>query len=398
MSKSAQNSAANDSIPATVKSATLANINTKYFIDRLVDEAESSPKWQALKAEGEAAIAKNGKKTGLEKLASHQVSGILYVSPALLAVDPGFNERDLNTKEASDKLIELARSIKGSGVQQVMVLKKDADAYTFEDGHRRFYATMYAVVHLGADLKTVPVRMGAKHASDADRVFSQYLLNSGEKPTPFEQASIFARMLRLGWSEADLIERSGLSKSRVTQLLDMNTVPAEVKALSRQDIVVKPSFIFDRFLANKRDAAATIEELTAAIQNAKEGGYDRATPKHLPETAAEGQSHRRANAKAPEATQENRQAPTIQPGTPANVAPPSADTAGSTAPETTRTAAPQTAANKSLRAVAQDFFRNYIEVEEYERGTDKPIKFKIKDGKDAFTEEFWKTIRDGYDI
>jgi hypothetical protein len=88
---------------------------------------------------------------------------------------------------------------------------------------------MRAIEVYKADLKTVPVISVDRYANDADLLLSQFVGNQGKSFAPIEMARIFKKMLDLGWSQSDISKKTGLTNGRVSQLLDLLTMPAQVQ-------------------------------------------------------------------------------------------------------------------------------------------------------------------------
>lgn len=346
--------------------------------------------------DAEALLTKNAKKNGLEKITATTQDGIARTYPTLINIKPGFNFRDLTTKAARESLMELAASIKEIGIQQPIVIFKEGDLYYAEDGHRRLAALDIAINELGATIKTVPVRLSPKNSNDAERVFSQFVLNTGEKPTALETAGIFGRLIKLGWPVEELRAKSGYSPTRFNQILELNNLPEALKTLMRSsDIEVKPSFVQERFEVNKKDGNKTVREIEEAIANARLSGHDRATNKHLPAGAEIGPSAKRTqmgqaalnaagaangstNGTAPDVVP-TRQRVTIQAGTPANVPMPD----GAAASGKTN--------NSELRKALHAFFKELV-IEDFHRDGKTVPSFQ---GGKFMSEAQWITIRDG---
>jgi ParB/RepB/Spo0J family partition protein len=361
---------------------------------------ESFPFFDVLRGALEETTKKNAKQDGLKKITVEVRDGLSRVNPLALSVLRDWNFRDLTTLEEKQDLLELAHQIAASGVLNPIAVFNEKGAWCIEDGHRRLAATMIAITVLGAEIRSVPVRQTSKLHNKSERLFSQFILNTGKQPSVLETAFIFKQLISLGWTEEDIQKKTGKSKTRVGQLLDMNTMPQEIIALTRlPDIKVKPSLLHERFLLNDRDPEATLAELSSAIEVAKAGGYDRVMPKHLPEGAPAGMTQRRAVAKAAPAVAPERTPArlTILPGGRADGVPlpggevpaPQAAAPAPEAPQATA-AASKSSNNSEFRRTLHAFFKR-LDIADYDRNDPGAIKFGAGE---FLSQEEWVIIRD----
>lgn len=256
------------------------------FMEQLERDLEFSDHWQYLINKGKEHLAKTeGKKKGpFDRIITREKDAQKFTIPTLINIRPGFNFRDLNSRYGQEGIIELAKQIAADGVRKaIKVFTEGNDPTNYaEDGHRRMAALKYGVIHLGSMIEEVPVYKSAAHANDRERVFSQYADNTGLPPTPFETASLFARLIGLGMTESDIARRTGKGVSRVSSLLDMAAVPSALQMLPQnEDIKISDTFIHTLWKANGKDADKTMNDLTSAIEEAKRKDADRVMPKHL---------------------------------------------------------------------------------------------------------------------
>lgn len=169
------------------------------------------------------------KTTGIAQFSQGR-SDIHKVDPRLLTIEPGWNTRE-EGPELDAHIDMLAQSIAEVGVKVPISVKLINDVLVVRSGHCRTRATIRAIEHYGADIKTVPVIPFDRFANDADMVLDQIISNSGKPFAPIEQARVFKKLLDMGWEQVQIAKRVGLSSGRVSQLLDLLTMPASVQAL-----------------------------------------------------------------------------------------------------------------------------------------------------------------------
>jgi len=219
------------------------------------------------------------KTRGIQDMALGRVD-LFRMAPRDLTVDPGWNSRTKVFDHTDPDDIELARSIAEVGVKNALTVYMRAGVPVITDGHRRFAATLYAMDVLGAKVHSVPVQTEGKHANEADRVLSQIVRNSGKPLDPFEKGNVFAKLMDLGWKEADIAAKVGLTRQRVADLLKLRAAPKPVADMVKAG-TISAGLAIDTMRASKGDDARATEVLAKAVTKARAAGKDRATAKHV---------------------------------------------------------------------------------------------------------------------
>ncbi len=219
------------------------------------------------------------KTRGIQDMALGRVD-LFRMAPRDLTVDPGWNSRTKDFDPADPDDIELARSIAEVGVKSAVTVYMRAGVPVITDGHRRLAATLYAMDVLGAKIQSVPVQTEGKHANEADRVLSQIVRNSGKPLEPFEKGNVFAKLMDLGWKEAEIAAKVGLTRQRVADLLKLRAAPKPVADMVKAG-TISAGLAIDTMRAAKGDDARATEVLAEAVTKARAAGKDRATAKHV---------------------------------------------------------------------------------------------------------------------
>lgn len=201
------------------------------------------------------------------------------LDPRDLRVKPDWNNRDFTTPENMEHVESLAISIAEIGVKKAIEVEWKDNTPFITDGECRYRATMLAIER-GADIKTVPVVLGEKFANEADKLFVQIVGNSGKPFTQLEQAKVFKKLLDMGWLQNEIAARSGISNGRVSQILELLTLPEPVKAMVAKG-EVSASMAMLTVKAEGNDKATA--KLATAVTAAKAEGKTRAMPKHTGE-------------------------------------------------------------------------------------------------------------------
>lgn len=203
---------------------------------------------------------------------------VYKIDPRKLQIKEGWNSRDFDDPANKAHIEELAKSIAEVGVKRALVVTMEGDIPFVVDGECRYRAVMKAINELGADIKTVPVVGEDKLANDADRLFGQYLYNSGKPFGPIENARLFKRLIDMGWAQKDIAGRSGMSGGRVSQILKLNTLPASIQQLIVEG-KVSAGFAISVWEKHNQNLEAAFAELTAAVAEAEASGRNKASPK-----------------------------------------------------------------------------------------------------------------------
>lgn len=214
-----------------------------------------------------------------------------------LHVKAGWNSREVDFDPADEIDLALARSIAESGVKETLTAIFEDGKVFITNGHRRRAAALYARDVLGADIKSVPVQTEARYSNEADRVLSQIIRNDGKPLSPFEKGKVFKRLTEFGWSPDDIATKTGLTKTRVTQLLEVQAAPEAVKTLVREG-AVSADLALKTVKSADGDAAKAVAALQGAVRTAKEAGKTRATAKHMGEAGAAPRDTLKAATKA----------------------------------------------------------------------------------------------------
>jgi len=211
---------------------------------------------------------------GIKEIASGRLD-IFKVDPRVLQEEPGFNLRQ-EGPDLDEYIKELAEYIKNKGCPGVLTIHmKDGQPFVI-DGHCRRRASLIAIEQ-GAELQSVPCKMVDRYDNDADKIAYLISTNSGRPLSPLEKASVCKRLHDLGLENKDISIKTGLSISRVGQLLDLLAAPEKVLVMVRKG-EVSASMAQAEIKIDPENAA---NNLSIAIEKAKDDGKKRVTKKHL---------------------------------------------------------------------------------------------------------------------
>jgi hypothetical protein len=159
------------------------------------------------------------------------------IDPRKLSVDPGYNVRDLDKPEAREGLDYLKSLIRASGVQAPLRIREDgvrADGSAnllIVRGHRRHKVVMELIAE-GHPIKLVPVTQEPRGTTPAERNWDLIDSNSEEPLKGFERADALYRQIHtFGWTEEEILRRTGKTKQWLDQQLELRTVAPESRKM-----------------------------------------------------------------------------------------------------------------------------------------------------------------------
>lgn len=185
-----------------------------------------------------------------------------------------------------EKIDELAQSIKEHGVFQPIILKKVKQGYIIVSGERRYRAT------LKVGLKTIPsIIRQYEEAKVAEIALAENLQR--ENLTPIEEAEAYKVVMNsLSLTQTELATKVGKSRSHVTNILGLLSLPQEVqqllltgaismghaRALSKlqdQKKIIRLAYrvISEQLSVRQIEELTTIEEKTNKIERNKSTKY-----------------------------------------------------------------------------------------------------------------------------
>jgi ParB/RepB/Spo0J family partition protein len=204
-------------------------------------------------------------------------SDLYKVDPAMIQIKDDWNSRDASDPANEEHIQGLMASIREIGVKKPLVCYMEKDIIYVTDGHCRLTAVQ-RLIKAGVEIKTVPVMVEDRLSNEADRIFSQIVHNQGKPLTGIEQAKVFKRLLDLGWLQKDIASKSGMSGGRVSQLLELLTLPVVFQKFITEGRA-SASMVLNTFKKHNGDVALTVAELNGAVQVAEKQGRKRAMPK-----------------------------------------------------------------------------------------------------------------------
>ncbi len=220
-----------------------------------------------------------GRSGGIKTLAEGR-SDIHKVNPFLINVEEGFNVRDFDSDRMKEHVDALAQSIVKVGLKRALKVRMKNGKLTLVDGECRLRAVYRAIEVYSAEIRTIKVELADKGMSDADATLGIAVENGSLELTALEKGAVFKRLENYGWSISDIAESVGLTAVRVTQLIELTSVPEAVKVMIREGDIAA-TLAWD--IAKKADFDETV--IMARVGEAKvkagEAGKTRVTARNV---------------------------------------------------------------------------------------------------------------------
>lgn len=228
------------------------------------------------------------------------------IDPRKLNIDPDYNVRDLEKSEAREGLDYLKSLIRSTGVQTALRIREDNEGRLIVvRGHRRLKVVM-ELIEEGHPIKLVPVTQEPRGTTPAERNWDLIDSNSEEPLKGIERAEALYRQIHVfGWSEEEVLRRTGKTRQWLNQQLDLRALPEPVKEHVRKGDIsptlarniakgVDPEFAADLIRKNKEE--------NKRLGVGKQGG--KVTPKTLARGKKKPEPETVSEAKAPQPTSE----------------------------------------------------------------------------------------------
>lgn len=202
---------------------------------------------------------------------------VYKIDPRKLQIKTGWNSRDFDDPANKEHIEMLAASIKEVGVKEPLKVNVEDNVPYVTNGECRYRAVML-LLEQGVEIKTVPVMNEDRFANEADRLFTQFVSNSGKPFGPIENARLFKRLIDMGWAQKDIAAKSGMTGGRISQILKLNTLPASIQQLIVEG-KISSGFAISVWEKHNQNLEAAFAELTAAVAEAEASGRGKASPK-----------------------------------------------------------------------------------------------------------------------
>ena len=196
------------------------------------------------------------------------------VNPKLIVV----NEEE-NPRQDYGNIEELMKSILENGIKSPLAVYEKDGKYILKHGFRRMRAITLAL-QKGHKIDRVPIQLEQSKLNQEERTLEHIVYNDGKPLTMLEQSEVIRRLLNFEWKVGEIVKRTGKARGYIDNLILLTKVPKKIENYIKAD-KISAHTVIQIMQAVKGDDEKAISEVEAAIQNAKESGKEKATPKHV---------------------------------------------------------------------------------------------------------------------
>ena len=151
-------------------------------------------------------------------------------------------------------LTELRSSIEEKGVLQPLIVRRRGSVFQIISGERRYQAAMQAGL---SELPCVE-----RNVDDQETLELALVENIQRKDlTPFEEAEAFGQLVHHhGYTHEALSKRIGKSRTSITESLNLNSMPEDIKNLCRLADITSKSLLLQIVRQNSSEEMAALVE------------------------------------------------------------------------------------------------------------------------------------------
>lgn len=194
-------------------------------------------------------------------------SNVHEIKPENIRIIEGFNKR-VNYGDMG----ELKQSIRANGIiVPIIVVQTDEDHVNLYEGHRRLRA-VNELIDEGVPIETVSCRVLKKGTTQEEGMIQTLVSsNGGKKHEPIELAEFYQQLINWGWTQQKIAEKTGVSQSQVSQMIQLLEAPESVRsALTEGDVtqsevkeIIKESRVHDDPEEYQREKVKEIRQKVA---------------------------------------------------------------------------------------------------------------------------------------
>jgi ParB-like chromosome segregation protein Spo0J len=225
-------------------------------------------------------------KVGLANFAHGHVGDIFRVNPFSVFIKEGFNLRDPDDPANRTHVMDLAESIRLTGLRKPIEVywdKKDQKNYV-TDGHCRLKAIHHLIQSGQAKIELIPVTTTQVPQSEVERMATVIISGDGKNPTVFEKAAHILKMVDQGGIGLEEVARRVGKSLKVVQ--NWVEIHAAVTPGIKQLIYagkISASAARDAIAESNHDPVVALAVIVKAIEISEARGNGKAMPRHLNE-------------------------------------------------------------------------------------------------------------------
>lgn len=168
------------------------------------------------------------------KLNPEKKKDLKQIDPRSVIFDKDNNPRQFYGTEQEWK--ELKQSISTNGVEVPIKVKKVKDGYKLIHGYRRMTAVM-ELIEEGVDIKYIKAEAAPRSYNEEKELIDHLTLNSGLPLTPMEEANVYERLQKHGWTQKDIATQVGKTQGAISNTLKLSNLSKRVQNFINERLV-----------------------------------------------------------------------------------------------------------------------------------------------------------------
>lgn len=206
----------------------------------------------------------------------------------MLKIDPRrvIFEHENNPRKDYGDIKSLMNFIEENGTEALPPIKvkkvkseDGTESYQLIHGYRRMTA-ITRLLEKGVEIKRIIARPVPRGYNEKDELLDHISENSGMKLNPMEEASVFEKLIKFGWSQAEIAKRIGKTQSHVSQVLKLSGSSEFIKDTVSKGLI-SGALVVKVLNEHKGDEKAAERVIKASVKKLEETGEKKVTQKNL---------------------------------------------------------------------------------------------------------------------
>jgi ParB/RepB/Spo0J family partition protein len=187
------------------------------------------------------------------------------IDPRIIVIEEGHNPRDYSLPENRQHLDGLKESIKQNGTISPLWVRYDQGkkAAILVDGECRLRANLELIAE-GVEIEAVPC-IQVSGGNEPERLLLAITANTGKQFSRMELGYAFQRLIRFGWTEEKIAQRSGYPLRLVREAMELADAPEAVKEMVSAGEVTPAAAV----VHVRKQGAFAVDELKKKIRAAE---------------------------------------------------------------------------------------------------------------------------------
>lgn len=264
------------------------NITTVNEINVILNKKESESVMTTTEKKTAKTTSKNAAKVDLKNVPVNEVTEPVEFNKETKSnfykIDPRALVFGDNPRVDYGDMESLKESIRENGVLEPIKVRKHKEddgtvRYQVKHGNRRGKAVMM-LLEEGVDVARIPAVFVTKDYTEESELLDHFILNSGKPMTPYEEAVIFNKLEKMGWTQMEISKKIGKTPTHISNMIKISKTPKKIRDAMAAGYI-STSLVLELMYQYKDDAEQVILD---AIAIAKDLGLKKVTNKTAQKT------------------------------------------------------------------------------------------------------------------